>query len=317
MQTKQTGDMDILRTAVDWRRAGNPSAIAIVVATWGSAPRPLGSLMAVNADGSFVGSVSGGCVEGDVVTEALALLRNGGVKVLDFTVSDDDARRTGSICGGQLTVFIAPVVDSLLACLEALIDPAAQTETSALIIDLADGASSVTRKADLGVVEAPRFVRIFTPPLRLLIVGAVHIAQALVQMAAAADYHITLIDPRDGWATAERFPGVAIDKRWPPDAIAGLAPDQRTAIVTLSHDSKLDDPALAEAVITPAFYIGALGNPRTHAARLERLKEIGVPDQAASRIHGPVGLRIGAATPAEIAVSILAEMTETLRKRAV
>ncbi len=312
MQTKQTGDIDILRSAVDWRRAGSPSAIAIVVATWGSAPRPLGSLMAVNADGSFVGSVSGGCVEGEVVTEALALLRNGGVKAVDFTVSDDDARRTGSVCGGQLTVFIAPVIDDLLASLETLIE----RQTATLIINLTDGASSVSPNTDPGVIEPPRFARVFAPPLRLLIVGAVHIAQALTTMAAAADYQITVIDPRDGWATAERFPGVAIDKRWPSDALTGLAPDQRTAIVTLSHDSKLDDPALAVAVKSPAFYIGALGNPRTHAARLERLQEIGVSDQAAARIHGPIGLRIGAATPAEIAVSILAEMTDTLRKNA-
>mgnify|MGYP002629669898 CR=1 FL=1 len=312
MQTKQTGDIDILRSAVDWRRAGSPSAIAIVVATWGSAPRPLGSLMAVNADGSFVGSVSGGCVEGEVVTEALALLRDGGVKRLDFTVSDDDARRTGSVCGGQLTVFIAPVIDSLLACLETLIE----RQTATLTINLTDGASSVSTNVDPGVIEPPLFARVFAPPLRLLIVGGVHIAQALVQMATAADYQITLIDPRDGWATAERFPGVTIDKGWPSNAIAGLAPDPRTAIVTLSHDSKLDDPALAEAVTSPAFYIGALGNPRTHAARLERLREFGVSDQAAARIHGPIGLRIGAKTPAEIAVSILAEMTDTLRKNA-
>ncbi len=311
MQTKQTGDLDILRTAVDWRRAGRPSALAVVTKAWGSAPRPQGSLMAINADGDFVGSVSGGCVEGAVVTETLALLRSGGVNSLDFEVSDDDARRTGSVCGGRLTVFVAPVIDSLLASLEALINPQAETGASVLIINLNDGISSVSANAN---VEPPQFARLFTPPLRLLIVGAVHIAQALTTMAAAADYAITIIDPRDGWATAERFPGVAIDKRWPSDAISGLAPDKRTAIVTLSHDSKLDDPALAEAVGGPAFYIGALGNPRTHAARLERLKALGLSDQAAARIHGPIGLRIGAKTPAEIAISILAEMTEALHR---
>jgi len=310
MQTKQTGDIDILRTVVNWRGAGSPAAIAIVVATWGSAPRPSGSLMVVNADGSFVGSVSGGCVEGEVVTEALSLLRSGDVKVLDFIVSDDDARRTGSVCGGQLKVFIAPVVGDLLACLETLIE----RQTATLIINLSDGASSLSLSADTGVIAPPRFARIFFPPLRLLIVGAVHIAQALTTMAAAADYQITVIDPRDSWATAERFPGVAIDKRWPSDAISSLFPDQRTAIVTLSHDSKLDDPALTEAVNSPAFYIGALGNQQNHSARLKRLQEIGASDQAAARIHGPVGLKIGAATPAEIAVSILAEMTDTLRK---
>lgn len=156
---------------------------------------------------------------------------------------------------------------------------------------------------------APLFVRSYTPSLRLLVVGAVHIAQSLVPMAVALGYAVTVIDPRTAFATPERFPGMVLDTRWPDTALTALAPDFRTAIVILSHDAKLDDPALVTALASPAFYVGALGSHRTHGRRLERLRAAGLEEAALARIHGPVGLDIGALTPAEIAVSILAEMT--------
>lgn len=162
--------------------------------------------------------------------------------------------------------------------------------------------------------DGEHFVQVFLPPLRLAIVGAVHISQALVPMASLAGYAVTVIDPRRAWATPERFPGVEMITEWPDDALEAFRPDERTAIVTLTHDPKIDDPALIHALRSPAFYIGALGSTRTHAKRVERLRAEGLGESDLTRIHGPAGLAIGARSPAEIALAILAEMTAALRK---
>lgn len=163
-----------------------------------------------------------------------------------------------------------------------------------------------------GRVGEGYFLQVFNPPLRLLLVGAVHIAQALAPMATFAGYDVTIVDPRRAWASEERFPGLTIRDDWPDEALSALAPDRRTAVVALTHDPKLDDPALQVALASPAFYIGALGSTRTHAKRLDRLREAGIEEAALARIHGPVGLSIGARSPAEIAISILAQMTQAL-----
>jgi xanthine dehydrogenase accessory factor len=160
------------------------------------------------------------------------------------------------------------------------------------------------------------FLQPWNPPLRMLIVGAVHIAQPLAAMAALAGYAVTIVDPRQAWATSERFPGVALSGDWPDQALRALAPDARTAVVTLTHDPKLDDAALAVALRSPAFYVGALGSKKTHAARVARLRELGLSDAELARIHAPVGLAVGARSPAEIAVSILAQVTQRLREPA-
>lgn len=183
---------------------------------------------------------------------------------------------------------------------------------------LAKAVSEVLASDKSRVVEDPDgqqwFLNAFNPPLRLLIVGAVHIAQPVAAMAALAAYDVTVIDPRTAFASPERFPGVTLRTEWPDEAMADLKPDARTAVITLTHDPKLDDPALVAALNSPAFYIGALGSKKTHAARHERLKAAGFDDQAIARIHGPIGLSIGAKSPAEIAVSIMAQITEVLRK---
>jgi xanthine dehydrogenase accessory factor len=158
------------------------------------------------------------------------------------------------------------------------------------------------------------FVHVYNPALRLIVVGAVHIAQPLARMAAIAGYDVSIVDPRASFATTDRFPGVTLVDEWPDEAMQALAPDRRTAVVTLTHDPKLDDPALDVALKTDAFYIGALGSRRTHAKRVDRLKELGHGDGAIARIRGPVGLNIGAVSPAEIAVSILGEITQVLHK---
>lgn len=159
------------------------------------------------------------------------------------------------------------------------------------------------------------FVEVFNPPLRMIIVGAVHIAQPLSRMAAVGGYDVTIVDPRGSFATDERFPGVALVNEWPDEAVSSLKPDRRTAVVTLTHDPKIDDPGLQSALKSDAFYLGSLGSRKTHAARLERLAEAGFTDQEMQRIHGPVGLSIGAKSPAEIAVSILAQITDVLHRK--
>jgi xanthine dehydrogenase accessory factor len=167
----------------------------------------------------------------------------------------------------------------------------------------------------MAVELGPRrlFLHVFNPPLRLIVVGAVHIAQPLSRMAAMTGYDVTVVDPRGAFATADRFPGVSLSAEWPDDAMAALMPDARSAVVTLTHDPKLDDPALDAALKSQAFYLGALGSRKTHAARLERLRRLGHDDNSLARIRGPVGLKIGAKSPAEVAISILGQMTETLR----
>jgi len=210
--------------------------------------------------------------------------------------------------------------------LETLAAARKNGDAAALVIDMenctptfstADAFAELFAEDTSRLLEQPdgssTFVAVFNPPLRLLIIGAVHIAQALASMGARAGLAVTVIDPRDAWASAERFPGIVIDRRWPGEAIVELKPDARTAIVSLSHDPKLDDPALIEALASDAFYIGALGSRRTHAKRRERLQKQGVNEDALARIDGPVGLDIGAISPGEIAVSIIAGIVARLR----
>jgi xanthine dehydrogenase accessory factor len=224
--------------------------------------------------------------------------------------------------------------------LDRLLRLRAAKRPAALVTDLASGAQAVVEDgevagplalgdAELAAVrdavrddrsglapETNRFVQVFNPPLRLVVVGAVHIAQHLVPLAARAGYDAILVDPRRAWASEERFPGVAVLSEWPDAALRALAPDRRTAVVTLTHDPKLDDPALAAALASPAFYIGALGSRRTQAKRLDRLRAQGFEAAALARIHGPVGLDIGARSPAEIAVALLAQIIQVRRAAA-
>lgn len=313
-------------TALAWHRAGKGAALATVVETWGSAPRRAGSQLAVSGEGEIEGSVSGGCVEGAVIMEAQDALRDGEHRLLEFGVSDDDAFAVGLACGGTIKVLVEPVGGALpVDLLEELVAARANRVPLAYEIHLEDG---VRRLLHAGHTERMRtdrsgfeddgetFVGIHNPPLRLVIVGAVHIAQALVPMARIAGYDPAVIDPREAFASADRFPETRLLHEWPDEAVAELGLDARTALVLLTHDPKLDDPALEEALRAECFYIGALGSTRTHAKRVERMREAGHSDDAIGRIHGPVGLDIGAANPAEIAVAILAQMSAVLRGRA-
>ena len=317
----------IPETALGWHRAGRGAALATVVETWGSAPRRVGAQLAVSGEGEIEGSVSGGCVEGAVVAEALEAIEAGAPRLLTFGVSDADAFAVGLACGGTIRVLVEPVGTILPeALLETLVAHRTERRPVACVSDLegarpprleTEGHAERFRMDRSGVeADGRSFVAVHNPPLRLIVVGAVHIAQALVPMARRAGYDPVLIDPREAFGSEARFPGERILHDWPDEAVAAVGLDTRTAVVLLTHDPKLDDPALAEALRSPAFYIGALGSTRTHAKRVARLTEAGFTEAEIARIHAPVGLDIGAAGPAEIAVAILAEMTRVLRKGA-
>lgn len=310
-------------TALDWHRAGSGAALATVVQTWGSAPRRAGSQLVVAGDGRIEGSVSGGCVEGAVVAEALEALQDGQHRLLEYGVSDADAFAVGLACGGTIKVLVEPVGSALpLGMLEDLVAARAARRPVAYEVNLATGARRLGLEGHADRMRMDRsgieddgetFVAVHNPPLRLVCVGAVHITQALVPMARIAGYDPVIIDPRTAFAAPERFPGETLMDDWPDEAVEKLGLDSRTALVLLTHDPKLDDPALTAALGGDVFYIGALGSKKTHAARVARLQQAGFTEHQIARIHGPVGLDIGAASPAEIAVSILAEMTAVLR----
>ncbi len=325
-------DDELFGTIRSWRAAGRGVALATVLRTWGSSPRPAGSHLAVEADGAFIGSVSGGCVEGAVISEGLAAIADGKPRTLEFGVSDEQAWDVGLACGGRIQVFVERFEKADL--LERLLRLRHARQPVAVVTRMTDGLQSLVEADDtVGELElAPAalaearerlrtdrsglleyaeglFVRCHVASPRLVLVGAVHIAQALAPMAAVAGYEVFVVDPRRAFATPVRLPDVHLSTRWPDEALAGIGLDARTAVVTLAHDPKIDDPALVAALNSPAFYIGALGSKRTHAQRIERLTQAGLGD-AVHRIHAPVGLDLGGRSPAEIAISILAQLIQ-------
>lgn len=316
---------DMPERALAWAKSGQGAVLATVVETWGSAPRQVGAQMVVSGTGEMAGSVSGGCVEGAVVLAAQEALVSGQGQVMEFGVSDDAAFAVGLACGGRIRVMVEPVGAGLpLALLEGLVAARAARRPVALVVDL-DGAGRQLadpaafperfRMDRSGLSEDGRqFIHIHNPPLRLFVVGAVHIAQALVPMARIAGHDVAVIDPRPAFATAARFPDVRLVDEWPDAALAAQGLDARSAVVTLTHDPKLDDPAITAALGSDIYYLGCLGSGRTHAKRVARLAAAGFDDAAIGRIHAPVGLDIGSRGPGEIAVSILAEMTQRLRR---
>ncbi|WP_170606735.1 XdhC family protein [Ruegeria arenilitoris] len=313
-------------TALNWYRSGKGAALATVVQTWGSAPRRVGSQLVIGGDGQIEGSVSGGCVEGAVIVEALDAIEEGEARLLEFGVSNEDAFAVGLACGGTIRVLVEPIGRVFPeAMLEELVAARANREAIAYEVNVETGQRALRHNAYPDRLRMDRsgfeedgqtFVAVHNPPLRLIVVGAVHIAQALVPMARIAGYDPAIVDPREAFASNARFPREKILTDWPDEAVKQLGLDSRTAIVLLSHDPKLDDPALQAALQANVFYIGALGSTRTHAKRIDRMKQAGFTDDQIAQIHGPIGLDIGAADPSEIAVAILAQMTAVLRGKA-
>jgi xanthine dehydrogenase accessory factor len=304
-------DLTILRQVVGWCEEGHRVTLATITRTWGSAPRPAGSVAAVRGDGRIAGSVSGGCVEDDLI----ARVRGGGIgtgtpRIVRYGVGADEAARFGLPCGGTLELVLEPV--STASRLPELLQRLAQGERVRRVLRLADGqvALHAATRDDALRLTTEVLETVHGPRWRLLLIGAGQLAQALATMAKALDYEVLVCDPREEYADGWAVPGVRLLRGMPDDVVLDLQPDAHTAVIALTHDPKLDDLALMEALRGAAFYVGAIGSRINQARRRERLAaHFGLSDGELARLHGPVGLKNGARTPAEIAVSILAELT--------
>ena len=335
-----SADDDPLATGLGWVQSGQRVAMGTVITTWGSSPRPVGSRIAIRDDGVFAGSVSGGCVEAAVIHAALEILAHGGCRTLSFGVDNETAWNAVLSCGGEIRVFVA-ALDAESTAKEEVARRASRKHF-AILTDLGNGRqvlleqpgpeaiqqlreqhkpdittpllADVTQAFNRGVsccinVSACEFfLHMHTPRRRLLILGAVHIAQHLQHLARQCGYDVYIIDPRAAWANAERFQDIAVIEAWPNEALGNIGIDSDVAVVTLTHDPKLDDVALHLAIQQNAGYIGALGSQRTHAKRAARLQQLGCTAAQIARIHAPVGLNIGARAPADIAVAIMAQI---------
>lgn len=326
---------DAIDQALTWLAAGRSVALATVVDTWGSAPRRPGSHMAIDGEGRFAGSVSGGCVEVAVVAEAGVALERAEPRLVTYGVADADAWAVGLACGGSIQVLVTPVGQGEGEIAPELLERIAGVgpghEGEVVAFDLAGSSveavsvrtglpagerERVLRSGEASTVDVGErrlFLRPYLAPPRIVVIGAVHIAQPLVAYAEVLGFEVVVIDPRSAFANADRFPGVTCLDLWPEEGLRAAAVDPRTAIVALTHDPKLDDPALRMALEGPAFYVGALGSRRTHARRLDRLREAGVTDDRLARIHAPIGLDLGGRSPEEIALSIVSEIVAVLR----
>jgi len=309
-------DLRVLADALAWKRAGHAVSLVTVVQTWGSAPRPPGALLAVREDGVVSGSVSGGCVEDDLIARAQAALAAGRhdpalarPERIVYGLDQNEAARFGLPCGGTLRLVQEPLADA--GWVAQLLARTAEHRLVARTLDLATGEVTL---ADAVRGQSMHFddrhlVTVFGPKWRLLLIGAGQISQAVAQMAGLLDFEVLVCDPREEYAMD--LPGVQRVPGMPDDVVREMLPDVHTAIVALTHDPKLDDMALLEALKSAAFYVGALGSQRSQAARKQRLAEhFDLSADELARLHGPVGLDIGARTPAEIAVSVLAGIVQ-------
>jgi xanthine dehydrogenase accessory factor len=306
----QSLDLDVLHSALDWTGAGHRVWLATVTQTFGASPRPPGSLLAIRDDGILVGSVSGGCIEDDLILRREKLT---GRKPLfaAYGVTSEEARRFGLPCGGQLEVIVEPEVPR--ADFQALLDHISSGRVVARHVDLATGAWSFTDAAPTDECERTesRFTSIHGPRWRMLLIGASEISIYLAQVAETLDFKVFVCDPREEYRGAWRIPGTHWIDGMPDDAVVAFKPDGHSVVLTVSHDPKLDDMALLEALKSEAFYVGAVGSKQTNAERRRRLAEFDLTAGQIARLRGPVGLSIGSRTPPEIAVAILADLVAT------
>jgi xanthine dehydrogenase accessory factor len=303
-------DLQVLKSAAEWVRAGRRVVMATVIRTWGSAPRPIGALTAIRDDGMVVGSVSGGCIEDDMILQ----VRNRELvqdkpATTKYGVTAEEAKRFGLPCGGTLELVLEPLTKE--SGLDELLARVGRHELVLRRLDMKSGRASIgpAQPTDQLTFDGATLTTVHGPRWRLLIIGAGQLSTFLAQMAQGLDYQITICDPREEYADGWNIPGVEFRRGMPDDVVVEMNLDGHSAVVTLTHDPKLDDMALLEALKSPAFYVGAIGSRKNNDARRKRLAEFDLSQQEIARLHGPVGLKIGSKTPPEIAVAILAEMT--------
>jgi xanthine dehydrogenase accessory factor len=339
---------EIIQEIDTWRASGEEVALATVVATWGSAPRGLGAKMAVSSTNRIAGSVSGGCVEGAVVEAAQQTLSTRKARLLHFGVADETAWAVGLACGGKIEVFVSPLDASIYGPLRdamranhaaahvtVVAGPDPLLGRSLLVIDGARSGGSLAESADAEAADLARqtltegrsrratirdcdvFVDVLLPPPTLIVVGGVHIALGLVSLAKTLGYRTVVVDPRTAFGNRDRFPGVdELRNDWPDDALRAAGLHAGTAVAVLTHDPKLDDPALQAALPSAAFYVGALGGKATQEKRRKRLLAAGLSEAHLARLHAPIGLDIGGRSPEEIALSVMAEVVAARNGRA-
>ena len=307
-------DLEVVRSALKWTEAGHRATLGTVVHTWGSAPRPVGAMLVIRDDGQVVGSVSGGCVEDDLIDKVKAkAIAADRPEVTVYGVTQEQATRFGLPCGGTLQIVLEPVsAESKLRDLLAVIE---RHELAARFLDMKTGAVRMEPGtwSDLLEFDGKVLKTVHGPRWRLLIIGAGQVSRYLAQMAQALDYHVTVCDPREEYAEGWDFKEAPINRRYPDDVVLAMNLDAHSAVVAVTHDPKLDDAALLEALKSPAFYVGALGSKKNNDARRKRLADFDLAASEIARLRGPVGLKIGSKTPPEIAVAILAEMTAVRR----
>ncbi len=304
-------DLEVLKTAAAWLDAGHRCELVTVIKTWGSSPRPIGATLAVCDDGRVVGSVSGGCIEDDLIenVRAKGIAPDARPHIVSYGISADDAHRFGLPCGGTIELAIEPLSpDSRIGELLARLGEGQLVERR---VDLATGAVTLAR-ADAGAIQRVAdgvLATIHGPRWRLFIIGAGPLSRFLAQVASGMDYRVTVCDPREEYRSSWNLPGVELVRTMPDDLVLEARLDARSAVVALTHDPKLDDLALMEALKSDAFYVGAIGSRLNNAKRRERLKLFDLSEAELDRLHGPIGLYIGSKTPSEIGIAILAEMT--------
>ncbi|MBB5424144.1 xanthine dehydrogenase accessory factor [Paraburkholderia sp. JPY158] len=306
-------NLEVLRACQRWLGAGHRVLLVTVVKTWGSSPRPEGSMLVVRDDAVVSGSVSGGCIEDDLIER----VRRHGVtqmrpQSVRYGISADEAHRFGLPCGGTIELVLEPLADAEDAAgIATLCQRVEAGQLVARTLEMETGTATITaaRVTEGLMFDDKRFVTIHGPRYRMLVIGAGQLSRYLCQIATGLDYQVTVCDPREEYTDVWDVPGTTLVRTMPDDTVLDMRLDERSAVIALTHDPKLDDLALMEALKTRAFYVGALGSRRNNAARRERLREFDLSDAELARLHGPVGIYIGSRTPPEIAVSILAEVT--------
>ncbi len=303
-------DIEVLRSAEAWRSAGHRVTLGTIVKTWGSAPRPVGAMVAIRDDGQVTGSVSGGCVEDDLIEKVRArALAADKPQLVTYGVTNEDATRWGLPCGGTLQIVLEPVTAA--TGIQALLDSIGRQQLVLRRLDLETGRSTQEPGTGHDALEfdGKMLSSVYGPRWRLVLIGGGQLTRYLAEMAKMLDYHVTVVDPRSEYADGWDVPGAALDRGMPDDVIVRMNLDGHSAVIALTHDPKLDDMALLEALKSAAFYVGAIGSKKNNDARRQRLREFDLSEQEIARLRGPVGLYIGSKTPPEIAVAILAEIT--------